>query len=643
VSDYLQSKTDLSSLPEILGETEDVKLAVTTNSQKGVTSALWLQVLLNLSSITVDERVEVRNSAIQTIQRIFENCSDQLPSNVWLLCLRTILFGMVKANLEVQREIRTQSPQKDLLRDWGQTTKAVLQTVSILNTTYIEKLDASQLGNAWSELLDLLQQYFEYHSHALGASVFNTITEVLSQTENNHTWSIDALVKTAAVWKSYFPSPDSWQDGSEEDNQEAFVAYADAFKAIYRLADRPLAPELPSMLTNLETCVVNSDEVAYSSDVDSMTTLQSRVLECLSIVKTDDSGIPSYLIELLGRLVALPYVSLDKSPGKRGPTFVALSKASMVLLQNTTIKHIDQEEIYESNAFAHALSSLARPIREKYLWQREGKAPTLWQKATTTTIAIIQPALSHLGSNEDIWANLIGISHYITRAQLSSDAPTSLEKDEKFDIESFKQLRELIVLPLGSPSLPDSLRRTFARNLFSTSLIHSDLSGELPDAMTSPLEELYKIRLGQTAELECTWRPNMGYSCLTELFNLVAVHDSSAERVKLAQAAAPYLISRCALPLKTYIADHPLRGRMPAPESQRRELLFVLGELYKLQCEPQAIPDAPGVESKHRKHVHRLYPLLIKATRVARHDPEVFEILSELTDVVGHEFGLDTD
>lgn len=643
VSDYLQSQTNLASLPEILGEDDEVKLAVFASSQKGTTSALWLQVLLHLSTITVDERVEVRNSAIQTIQRIFENCSDQLSSQAWLLCLCAILFDMVKANLEVQREVRAQSPPKDLLKDWGQTTKAVLQTVSILNITYMEKLDASQLGDAWSELLDLLQRYFEYRSHTLGASVFNTITGVLSQTESNPTWNIEPLLKTAVVWKSYFPSHDAWQDDNEEDSQEAFVAYADAFKAMYHLADQPLAAELPSMLANLEACVVNSEEVAYSSDVDSMTVLQSRVLECLSIVKTEGSEIPSYLIRLLGRFITLPYVSLAKSPDKRGPTFVALSKASMTLLQDTAIKHIDQEAIYTSSAFADALSSLARPIQEKYIWQREGKAPSLWQKATTTSIAIIKPALSHLGSNKEIWANLVDIAHYITRAQLSSDAPVSLEKDENFDIESFKQLRELITIPLGSTSLPDNLRRTYTCNLFKTSLIHSPLPGELPDVATAPLEELYKIRLGQTAELGCTWRPKMGYTCLSELFNLVAVHESSPEHVKLAQAAAPYLILRCALPLKTYIADHPLRGRMPAPDSQRRELLFVLNELHKLRCEPQAIPNAPGVRSDNRRHIHRLYPLLIKASRVARHDGEAFEILSRLADVVADEFGLEDE
>jgi hypothetical protein len=222
-------------------------------------------------------------------------------------------------------------------------------------------------------------------------------------------------------------------------------------------------------------------------------------------------------------------------------------------------------------------------------------------------------------------------------------AQVSLEKDEQFDIESFTRFRNLITLPLGSASLPDNLRRTYARNLFSTSLIHSPLSGELPDITTSPLEELYKTRLGQTAELEYTWRPDMGYTCLSELFDLVTVNDGSPERVKLAQAAAPYLILRCALPLKTYIADQPLRGRMPAPESQRCELLFVLKRLQRLESEPQAIPNAPGVKSQHRRHLHRLYPLLVKATMVARQDADVFEHLAKLTDLVGDEFGLDDD
>ena len=80
--------------------------------------------------------------------------------------------------------------------------------------------------------------------------------------------------------------------------------------------------------------------------------------------------------------------------------------------------------------------------------------------------------------------------------------------------------------------------------------------------------------------------------------------------------------------------------RSPVPEAKYRELVFILKALAELKSEPQAIPDAPGVSSKHRKHLHRLYPLLVRATKVARRDSEVFDCLVELVDMVGAEFGL---
>ena len=651
VSDYLQSRSDFSLLTKMLGSTqqqEEVRCKVIALSEEGHIPALWLQVLLDLSTVTIDHRAEVRNSAIQTTQRIFENYVEQLSPDTWLLCLRVVLLGMMRTNLETQRNALETSRSPQETKEWDETTKVVLQTVAVLNTIYMEKLDASQVSSAWSELLDYLQQYFEFGSHALAACVFTTITRVLSHTNIGPKWNDSSMLKTATVWKSYFDSRDKWQ-AVTENNQEAFVAYVDAFLSLYRLADTLIVTELPPMLESLEVCITHSDTVSYSSDIDNMTTLQTRVMESMAMLKTENTELPSYVIRLLSRFILLPYASGNEELDKRRPTFVALSKASMSLLQQVITRHIEQEDIYISKAFLSALNSLATPIREKYAWHREGKSPTLWQKATTVAIAILTSGLPHLKSNKDIWAVVVEIAHYITRAQLdpSLELPSSLDRDAAFDMASFKALRDLITLPLGSPSLPDTLRRTYTRNLFSTSLIHTPLPGELPDLTRAPLTSLYHTRLGQTADLETTPRPDLSCLCTSELFTLVNVHDDANEtattipHIKLAQAAAPYLILRAALPLKTYIADHPLRGRMPAPESQRRELLFVLDALATLRSVPQAIPDAPGVESRYRKHLQRLYPLLLKAARVARWDTEVFERVSGLLEVVGEEFGLE--
>lgn len=626
---------------------------VKSSSKEGDTPTLWLQVLLDLSTTTTDQRAEVRNSAVQTIQRIFGNYIDQLSSHAWMLCLRVVLFEVVEANLAAQNDAR-HGPRnsKDDIEAWNETSRIVLESVTTLAIMRLQKVDdTSTFGGAWSDLLDRLQQFFTFGSHALGSYVFATMTNVLSQLDASEVLGKAPLHKTAIIWKKYLDSRDTWGTNPGH-NQEAFVAYADAFKAIYGMAGQSIDSDLPSMLSHLETCVVVSDAIAYSSDVDAMTPLQARVLDCLSMIDTTAPELPSYMIALLSRFSVLPYTSVTQHPEKHGPTFVALSKASMTMLQDSVVKHIQHKQIFTDGTFTTALTSMARPIKHKYAWQREGKPPAIWQKATTTAIAVLQAGLPQLQALEitddplkNVWTAVVDIADHIVQAkQLNPETPpASLGPDEAFDVRSFTELRDLITIPLGSHSLPDSLRRTYTRNLFSASLIHTPLQGELPDLTGAPLEDLYKVRLGQTAALGVTLRTRISHTCVSELFSLATAQTQSSPHVKLAQAAAPYLILRAAIPLKTYIADHPLRGRMPVPDSQRRELLLVLSQLEQLESEPQAIPDAPGVKSKHRKHLHRLYPLLVKAVRVAGQDPEVFERLLKLAEMVGDEFGLDNE
>jgi hypothetical protein len=68
--------------------------------------------------------------------------------------------------------------------------------------------------------------------------------------------------------------------------------------------------------------------------------------------------------------------------------------------------------------------------------------------------------------------------------------------------------------------------------------------------------------------------------------------------------------------------------------------VYILKTLVSLRCEPEAIPDTPGMDSEGRKHLHRLYPLLAKAVRAAARDQEVLEWLGKALDEVGMEFGV---
>ena len=79
---------------------------------------------------------------------------------------------------------------------------------------------------------------------------------------------------------------------------------------------------------------------------------------------------------------------------------------------------------------------------------------------------------------------------------------------------------------------------------------------------------------------------------------------------------------------------------MPQPLTQRREFLYILEKLVDLECEPRSIPDAPGVVSESKKHLHRLFPLVSKAARVAWGDQQVLEMLGRMLDGVGREMGV---
>lgn len=651
VSDFLHARGDLANLQDTLGDLrqlDDVRKVVQSKSQEGNISALWLQVPLHLTVVTTDRRAELRNTAIQTNQRIFENYVDQLSPTSWMLCLRTVLFGTIESNLAIQGSIRSQgSPfSSEEILAWNDTTKNILDSASNLFSVYLERFDhTALLAEAWSDLLNYFRQYFLCGSHALGYSVFVAITRVLARMPDTGALGTTPILKTAKIWKDYMDGRDAWRDNAEK-NQDAFVAYAQAFKDIYRLAGPSLESEdVMHMLGNLETCVVDSDEVPYSSDIDSMTELQRLTMECFITVRSNSPGLPEFLIRTLGRLVVLPY-SAEPSTTKRGPTFVALSKAAMELLEATVSRHVTEDGIYSDGAFLCALSSLAKPIQEKYAWQREGKSPTLWQKATSTTLAVLEHSLKEIdrretGESQQIWEQIITVANSIMRARITPLLSlATLQRDEEFDQRAFGKLRDLMTFSLGSPRIADELRRKYARHVFETSIIHEPKAGEVGDVANSPLEDVYKVRLGRTDDVGPKLRREMAYMCMAELFSLTRAQAPCPRRIKLAQAAAPYLILRVALVLRAYIADQGLRGSMPQPESQRRELLFVLEEMGKLKSEPAAIPDAAGVQSKHRKHLHRVYPLMVQAMRVARKDGQVFDALVGLTDLVGMEFGV---
>ncbi|KZF22311.1 endosomal peripheral membrane protein [Xylona heveae TC161] len=654
LSDFLQGRNDSSFDDSVLKarrESEFIDQAK-GNDPKASDAALWMLLLLRLTAVTTDRRPEVRNGAIQSLFRIFDVYGDRLSPLAWESCLRMTIFNMIEANLAQQNELGPSRsvPTQDEIA-WNDTTKVMLDGISTLFSTYLAILVRQEgFALSWEILMGYLGAYLERQCLEISAKVFALLRDVIAKVENVEQIGASSVHLVWGLWTKGIPISKSAVKNSKSNNQDAYIAYVQLLKEIYRLIEADLDVErVREISNNLRECVWYSDTPAYTADIDYLTALQSHTLDCVRMIRKDVPGVPSIIISQLADFVSLPYIKPSPEPGSHELTFVALSKASMEILEACIIQHLQDQDIYTSGALLVSLSNLSMAINGKYLWRLEGKDPPTWKRATTATVSILEstlPLLPRILSDDEelkkLWNQVISTTDSIVAAE-SSQAPanTDLLADQNFDMEAFHRLRVLITPALGAATtIPDSTRRAYAESLFRNSIIHASDPWELPEPGTEPLSVLAKPRWGRTYDPHASPRSRMSYACLDELFGLVAVHDGSSNRIKLAQAAAPYLITRAGISLRAYLADQPLRGRMPQPASQRVELLYILSKLIDLDSEPKAIPEAPGVNSMHKKHLHRLFPLVSKAVGVASRDQGILAKLTQALDVVGEGFGV---
>ena len=573
------------------------------------------------------------------------------------MCIQSIVFKMltsIEERLNAVTDAESEN-SRGAQTPWIETTVVVLNGISSLLATYLHVLTRDGIfAVCWRSLLDHYNSLLKFNILDINTAVSKALGQILStankEGETDAKLDQDSIELVWDLWSQGLPLTPTETTGPNSNNQDCLVAYTSCLKELYCLMQDDIDFERTNrILTLLRTTVQKATVASYSPDVDYLTMLQTQVLEALQMVRTDISGVPAAVIKQVAEFAALAFQEQDEAkPDRQRPTYVALSKASMVLLESLVTSHAKDPELYNKDALSSALVALSRPITLKYQFPIKTKSLPPWRQATTTALTILKatlPTISEQSIQEkdarSIWTYIVNIANGITAADCTKVLdPAMIKDDQDFDIASFLTLRELIIPALGNNIISDQTRHAYTESLFYTSLIHDPEPRELPQPNQELLASLYQIRKGRTIDPPPSLRTRMSYICLDELATLIAVQDSSLARVKLAQAAAPYLILRAGLTLRAYIADQPLRGLMPQPLSQRKELLYILKALVKLECEPEAIPDTPGVDSEGKRHLHRLYPLLAKAVRAAAMDQEVLEWLGKALDEVGKDFNV---
>ncbi|KAL2810470.1 hypothetical protein BJX63DRAFT_316659 [Aspergillus granulosus] len=673
VSDFLHDQTGRFSVEtHVNASVSEEKLAALakTDDLSVAGNALWLLLLLRIVDITTDSRAEVRNCAVHTLLRIFDAYGQQLSPKAWGLCLNRVLFRMVeRIGASFANAPRKSNTNSDDDKAWIETTVLVIKGVSDLITNFFETIIKDvEFGLSWKRLLDYFQSLASLRLLAFSQAVFSSLSTILARVQLANRLNKKSLQSVWAVWVNGHPADREDAMDLDKSNQDAAISYLQTFQQIYRLyKDNLTKKDVEKVLGHIRMLIWHSVCPRYSPDIDRPSELQALVINCVKMMCSEKDSSQGELIRCLSEFADSALIKWSPSSDPRKPTYIAFSKGAIDLLSWYVTEYGIKQDIFADGSLSSALEHLANPIVQRYEWPGKDREPTLWQKSTTASLDILRVVIPYVEQQYGIsteseisrfWTWVVEIANGIISAKGYRTAPLSrsaLLSDEAFDIEAFKKLKSLIIPPLGASSISDTIQRDFACALLHSSFIYLPQRHDLPTSyrQDNALDGLYNIRPGRTFEPPPSTRIKMAYTALDTLFELSSTPNHASEaseltdedklrRIRLARSVSPYLILRCAVSLKGYIADQPLRGLMPQPTPARKALLHLLEGMVNLRSEPSAIPPPPitktvpsNAESQnYKKHLEWFYPLVVQAVQVAGKEREGGEVLRALGEVL---------
>ncbi|KAL4958952.1 putative endosomal peripheral membrane protein (Mon2) [Aspergillus stella-maris] len=671
VSDFLHDQTGQFSVETNvdLSVSEEKLTELAKTDEPSVSgNALWLLLLLRIVDVATDSRTEVRNCAIHTLLRIFDAYGQQLSPKAWCLCLNRVLFRLMERIEAKFASIQSKDDSFDDAKAWTETTVLVIKGTSDLVTSYIETITKDdRFDQSWNRLLDYFQKLANRRLLEISQAVFASLSSIFVRVQSPGSLSKPSLQSAWTVWNNCHPIDRDELLDLNKPNQDAAIAYLHAFQQIYRLYRDDIAKQdIGTILSHMRVIAWNSICPKYSPDIDRPSQLQDLIIDCLRMMCLDKDDSQGQIIQTLSEFTDAAISRWSPNNDSRKPTYVAFSKSAIDLLSWYIAENGIKGDIFTDGSVSTALQHLATPIVHRYEWPGKDKEPSLWRKSTTASLNVLRVMIPYVekqynnASESEVsrfWKCVVEIADGIMAATGYRTVPIpglTLLSDESFDVDAFETLKSLVVPSIGASAINDDIRRDFACALLHSSFIYLPQRHDLPANYREDgaLKGIYDVRPGRTFDPSPTTRSKMAYAALNTLFELSSSPDQkpsaseqAAERMLIARSITPYLILRCAVSLKSYIADQPLRGLMPQPTPARRALLHLLQGMVRLQSEPSAIPPPPNAnatpdetQKSYKKHLEWIYPLVVQGVQVAgkeRGGGEVLRALGEVLREVG--------
>ena len=554
-------------------------------------NGLWIYLLKNLINCTNDERIEVKNGAVQTFFRIIDSHSVCFPP--WDLIFLEVIEPLLTkewSNEELEKE-----------------TDFINVTLQGLIKLYPERFKDFQnninCAKEWSILLNFLKNLLSSNSNNTKNAVILNYQTLLKEIIKIENVPSDILKKCCEIFTDYnITYSDISISASNKTEYDCICELITGFPSLYQLISKydAMTDEFVEKVLLLFNSAIKYPLLPeFVQDKTKPSSMQKAILSGLDIFSTGDSKDTEILILLqLSTISILAFDTREKIIKKLGPklpkaslnrlpTFEAISYLSCSNLRNRIAK-IDQFGISTLKAkhVLRILRNLAEIIKRKSLiaGSTNDEIP-IWVVASNCfsdlSNKIFKSLQQDLGNPlKDNFCDLF-ISVIVTTLQRISPELDNLTEID--DLNEYSKYREIL---LGNKIIDLFNERQldiFISAVWNSSFLYE--FDELEDALMkdcSTFSELsfklssfnFSSLFGSTTNPHFLTKYKCSLECLQDLVNFMLNQNE-----KLRELTAPYLSARIALALRRYISDEYLIGRAPIPKLRKKELATLLNGL----------------------------------------------------------------
>ncbi|KAK4056370.1 Endocytosis and vacuole integrity protein [Microbotryomycetes sp. JL221] len=611
---------------------------------------LWMYLLQQLLTLCRDSRQEVRDGALATIFRSISLYGPTL-SETWDATLWDIVFPLLdsltsaiaerNAATTDGREHEDVVPQPNgppiglLDKQWDDSKTLALRSMGDIFYEFLPLIvKTERYEHSWLTFVKHLETSFVEDRPGPATAAMQALDKVL-------TVSLDGS-EASRIASSWEVAWQSWLSIGQK------IAEADKRTAVGDGATDNTTPNLfktytqvnleAYLLSVLKTVLTFRRSPDFRPDIDGLTPLQAVILEVVAVIDLELPGAASCVLSDLAQYMTMAFTSSFETRPEdifghgasvgnitsrpQQVSYVALSKETMPHVLWLFQRYKDDVLIYQQGAVEKVLEAYAIPMRLKYDCPSPSKystAEALWKTATINFLKAVRECVSSLAKfeadlsttrYEAIWEQIIAGFSGALLADVTRAVDQTYEDhrhEENFDLALVVSLEQDVLPIAGGRLVPDRMLKQLAKCLQIASRLYTlnlpgidrgSMKGRQDDeqvetrfATDFDVQAMGPDLVGTTADIVEVKRERLAYWCFELLFLLCSdeLEDTDGQKIRIAALCLPALLSRCAAVLRTYIADAPLRGKMPFPRVRQEELVFVLQKLVSCRLRPMTL------------------------------------------------------